>query len=271
MAQEYGNLLKIKGIPRKLAKGVFNIRGTHGIFSLHMRKRTQKLANSGEGNFEEEVRNRLSDLETRISRLESESLGLCVLPQEPPLAKQGMGRKRRIEVAEVLKRRDQLVSWFESVWPFLSIALRKAKNSRDANAAMVEAKTRKPFIEEQPPFERNPQKHEAALWEFLQSGRFHENPRNLAAAMAGLPELSWKRSFDICSRHPCKQIAAEQSWRDYLRRKFPERLRELCRAKTVYEVRTILKKLRSHDPTCEFLKKHPDAVFRLFNPEMSSD
>src|ERR1017187_2007591 len=35
---------------------------------------------------------------------------------------------------------------------------------------------------------------EEALWQSIQSGRFNGNPRNLAGAMAGLPELRGKRA-----------------------------------------------------------------------------
>lgn len=160
--------------------------------------------------------------------------------------------------------------WFERAWPFLSIALRKANVSCDAVVAMMEAKAREAFVGQLPPFEKNPEEHETALWEFLQSGRLYGNPRNLAAAMAGLPELSWKRSFDICSAHPCKQMVAEQCWRDYLRRKFPQRLRELRSAKTTEQVRKVLRKSRSHDLTYEFLKEHPEDVIRWLNPDKTS-
>ena len=235
-----------------------------------MRKTPQKEQKSEVLNFEDEMRRRLSAFEDRVSRLEAESVGISHLPPEPPPVKRGKGRRPRIERDEVLKRRDQLVTWLERAWPILLKALRKAKRSQDAVAAMIEAKAREAFVGQRPPFEKNPQEHEAALWQFLQSGRFHENPRNLAGAMAGLPEISWKRSFDICSRHPCKYMVAEQSWRDYLRRKFPQRLQELRMAKTTEEVRKVLRKSRTHDPTYEFLKEHPEEVILWFNPEKSS-
>jgi hypothetical protein len=234
-----------------------------------MRKRPQKGPSSKAVNFEEEVRNRLSALEDRVSRLESESVESWLSPK-PPAVKREKGRRPKIELEQVLERRNQLVTWFERAWPFLSIDLRKANHSRNAVAAMMKAKTREPFAGQRPPFERSPQKHEAALWRFLQSGRFYQNPRNLAAAMAGLPELSWKRSFDICSGHPCSQLVAKQSWRDYLRRRFPQRLRELRMTKTTEEVRKVLRGSRSHDPTYVFLKEHPEQVFEWLNAGKTS-
>lgn len=220
-------------------------------------------------NFEKEVRDSLFSLNDRVSRLEIDTSGSW-LPPHPASVKRGMGRKPKIEPDEVLKRRDQLVVWIERAWPFLSIALRKAKRPQDAVAAMMEAKARVPFVMPIPPFEMNPQEHEAALWEFLKSKRLYGNPRNLAAAMAGLPELSWKRSFDICSKHPCEYVIAEEAWGDYLRRKFPDRLRELRRAKTEEDVRSVLRRSRGHDPTYLFLKKHPDAVLKWLDATKNS-
>jgi hypothetical protein len=159
----------------------------------------------------------------------------------------------------LLKRRDHLANWMERNWPYLSVALRKAKNSHEAITAIITAATGK-YIGPQSPFYRDPEKHEEALWQFLMSGRFHGNPRNLAGAMAGLPELSWKRSFDICSVQPCKIHVAIEAYWDYVRRHFPDRLRELQIAKTEEQVKAVLKKSRTHDPVYLCLKENPEKV-----------
>ena len=117
----------------------------------------------------------------------------------------------------------------------------------------------------QPSFYDNPAKHEEALWLFLQSGRYHENPRNLAGAMAGLPELSWKRSFDICSHNPCKQPIAPPAVWDYMRRNFYDRWRELQSVETAEQVKRVLAKSPTQDPTYLHLKKHPDQALEWLN------
>lgn len=76
--------------------------------------------------------------------------------------------------------------------------------------------------------------------------------------MAGLPELSWKRSFDICSKHPHKTDIAEPALWDYFRRNFPDRLRELNDARTPDEVKVVLDRSRTHDPVYLHLKEHAD-------------
>ena len=187
----------------------------------------------------------------------------------PPLpVKHGKGQPSKLHKEELLKRRDGLVHWLEQNWPYLSVALRKARNSQDALAAIKAAQTRNPHVLPVP-FYQSPERHEEALWGFLQSDRFHENPRSLAAALSGLPELSCKRAFDICSAHPSKLPLTVEAYWDYLRRNFPDRWRELRAAKTLEQVRAVLKKSRTQDTLYLRLKKHskdhPEEVFEWFN------
>ena len=94
----------------------------------------------------------------------------------------------------------------------------------------------------------------------MKGGRFHGNPRNLAAAMSGLPELSWKRSFERCSAHPYKTGHKIPSYWDHMRRKFPVRLRELEEAKTELDVKIVLARSRTDDAIYLHLKDNPDKV-----------
>ena len=113
----------------------------------------------------------------------------------------------------------------------------------------------------QPPFyDDAPENFYEPLRGFLESGRFYGNPRNLAAAMAGLPELSWKRSFEICTAHPHKSGHMLPAYWDHMRRKFPDRLRELEAAKSPADVKIVLARLRTTDPVYVHLKENPERV-----------
>ena len=83
------------------------------------------------------------------------------------------------ESAQLCYRHQSLSRWIEAVWPFLSIALRKARNADQAVAAVLAAKERVPFVMEES-FYRFPEKYKEQLWEFLESDRLRGNPRNLA-------------------------------------------------------------------------------------------
>jgi hypothetical protein len=238
-----------------------------------MRKRPSKAVISEVAFSSSDVGKTLSDFSERIERLEAEVFGTGADVFAPTPVKRGKGRRPKLEPEELLQRRDRLTAWVEQNWPYLSVALSKAKNSPQAIAAITAAKRRMPGVF-QAPFYNDPEKHEAALWHFLNSGRFHGNPRNLAGAMAGLPELSWKRSFDICSNHPCTLPLAPEACRDYMRRNFPDRWRELREVTTPEQVKAILAKSRTQDPTYIHLKEHPETAldwFKAGNPSELRD
>jgi hypothetical protein len=221
-----------------------------------MRKKRFISANSEDDFSLQRAKEMLIELRERVAWLEGEVFSITS-HQFFPAPPKRMGRRPKIETQVLLNRRNRLTTWLEQNWPNLSIALRRARNSSQALAGLIAAKEGVPGAL-QPPFYHQLERHEAALWQFLRSGRYHGNPRNLAAAMAGLPELSWKRSFDICSKHPHKGGLALQAYWDYMRRNFPDRLRELAEVRTPEQVKMILARSRTNDPIYLHLKEHPD-------------
>ena len=204
----------------------------------------------------------IQELTARLEKLEQQSSpvidGKAQLPSVTvETSNKKRGPRKRVPTPELLERRKNLNTWLEQNWPFLSVALRKANYSHEALTAINAAKEHIPGVF-QPDFYRSTEKYEEPLWTFLRSGRFHGNPRNLAAAMAGLPELSWKRSFDICSHYPYRGGIATEAYWDYMRRNFPDRLRELAEVRTTEQVRLVLARSRTKDSIYLRLKAHPD-------------
>lgn len=271
--------MKDKHYPRKSWLD-FHIRGRSRILIRDMRKQPAKAAHSEEANSAPELMKVLRDFEAapnppeladelqaireRLSKLEMAVFETSAPASKSPPQKPRRGRKPKLDWQEVLERRNHLVVFLEQNWPYLSVGLHKAKKPRNASGAIAAAKSRIPGVF-QPPFYEDPIKHEEALWDFLRSGRFYGNPRNLAGAMAGLPELSWKRSFDICSHHPCKQPIAQPAIWDYMRRNFYDRWRELQSARTPEQVKVILAKSPTQDPTYLHLKEHPGEALEWLN------
>jgi hypothetical protein len=84
-----------------------------------------------------EVGKMLSKMIERIERLEAEVFGTGAAVVNSPSVKRGKGRRPRLEQEELIHRRDPLTNWLERNWPYLSIALRKAKNSRQAIRCVI--------------------------------------------------------------------------------------------------------------------------------------
>jgi len=205
----------------------------------------------------------LSELAKRVTELEQEVFekNQFRLPEAP---KPKPGPKRKLQKEEVLQRRDALIHWLEENWPELRIAIRKARKPEHLAPALRGAKGigTHPF---QPPFYREWEAYLPILWEFLESGRYHNNPRNIANAMAGIPELSWKRSFDICVSSPSTVEIQKRAVIDYLFRKVPYRLKAIHKAQgNVDEIRRILSR-RTKDRQLQFLATQAEHVTEYLN------
>jgi hypothetical protein len=222
-----------------------------------MRKAPPRSKDSEEENSLITIKKLLFELQERVATLEDEVFDGSLRRIFAAPVDRRKGRRPKLAQEEVLKRHKSLTTWIESSWPELSVALRKARNADGALSAMLRARGNGsyPF---QPPFYHRLEQHKDDLWSFLQSGRYHGNPRTLAGAMAGLPELSWKRSLDICSRHPYQGGMQIQAYWDYFRRKFPDKLQELMAATNSLQVRLILNRSRTKDPVYLHLRENPE-------------
>jgi hypothetical protein len=224
-----------------------------------MRKKTDSRRISGDALSLESVAKALSDLQKRLERLEVGVFGEISPPLTTPKPKRG--RKVDLDPKELVERRNRLISWLERTWPQLSVDLRKATTPQHAMEAIERTKEIQEYAF-MPRFYWASDHFPDQLWQFIQSKRFRGNPRNLAGAMAGLPELSWKRSFDVCTRkenRALQPLDIHAYW-DYMRRKFPDRLRELLAAQSVSEIQRVLRKSPSNDPHYVRLKKNPGKV-----------
>jgi len=150
------------------------------------------------------------------------------------------GPDKSIEDAQLFRSRDGLADYLEDVWPQMVQPLLAAANPRDV--AVVLKKLARPE-QMRPPWQSRFLAHPAHLFDFLHSGRFRRKPpkktvvdalnrpadderrkraanrlptRQIANAMAGVPKLSWRTSFDRCSKNPCPYpvgINTEQHYR----------------------------------------------------------
>ncbi len=226
-----------------------------------MRNKRSRKRSSEDASLLRGLTDRLEKMEKRLEAVEEE-LELLPLPNIPVASwaapHQSLGRKPGLPTPVLLYRRDNLIIWLERNWPELQLAIRQARKPADLIPAFSKLKPLN--VPHMPEFMQEPGRYLPQLWAFLKSGRCHGNPRNIANAMAGVPKQSWKRSFDIGCSNPSKLPLDVRAYRDYLRRKFPERLRELLRVKTPEKVAEVLSRSRTEDVHYLVLCDHPDKV-----------
>ena len=219
-----------------------------------------------------EVRGRLDKLDKEMSEMRErlevfEQLHANDSEREPLVLdaiyapdKAKKGRRSKLTLHELTARRDWFIRLLEPECPEMIERLRNARNATEAADAVLTPTVKASFPK--PDFLEDPHRCADAIWKFVRSPRFHYNLRNFANAMAGVPEMSWKRSFDLCTANPPNPAIPihYRAYRDFLDRNFPERLRELESAHTPDEVAKILAKSRSKDPTYLALRAEPAKV-----------
>jgi hypothetical protein len=176
----------------------------------------------------------------------------------------GKGRPSGVEDDELRQRASSLVLWLEDNWPEISLGIRKAKNEQQL-AEVFRNNPRSSYAFERA-FSKEPERFACDCWKFIhtrgKSNKYRGNPRNLAAAMAGLPEILPRTSFNRCAEwinkkgHPI----GYRAYRDYLQRKFSERFLLLLKAASTEEVAKILRGTRSKDKVIRYLRENPHKV-----------
>lgn len=179
-----------------------------------------------------EFEHRLRELEKDVAMLKSLSV-LPVFPDEVSIAgKRKRGIRKKISDELLFQHRDCLVLWLEPVWPWLEDRLLKA-NTREQVGAILEAVAEGPDL--RPEWQKRLLQNAAALCEFLWDKRFRKTlpkatvtnaltlpwgderrqraanqfpSRQIANAMAGVPDISWRRSLDRCFAQPSVAFVA---------------------------------------------------------------
>ena len=197
---------------------------------------------------------RIAELERRVLKLEdvvallksvnpSPLLNEAVIPGEPEKPEQRRGPKEKIDDYDLFHRRELLISWLESIWPSIVDQLEVTRHPRHVQALFAEYAVQKDLWPEwQTRFLKKP----GALIKFLWSDRYGKTlsratvvhaltlpfdderraraanrlpTRQIANAMAGVPDLRWRTSFDKCSQRP-SQARVFPSTEFYYRRQY---------------------------------------------------
>ena len=189
---------------------------------------------------------RVSLLEAQIER-QQEKPGQSVFLATPAakIAKSRRGPRSRIQHSELSRFRNSLVETLENYWPEIErccLPSLKAKSLRDVlrEVEWREGSQRKLCT-------THLLEHFAILCGFVAGDRFRGDPRQIANALAGVPDLSYWRSLKLCQSEPCANDIGLPALRAYVRRKYPRLHDELSERIDEIHFITTLRKYRSED------------------------
>ena len=161
------------------------------------------------------------------------------------MEKKKPGPKKKIDDEDLFRYRQELIIWLEPVWPWMEDRLPAATTPAEIRA-LLEAVAEVPDF--RPDYQERLLQNASDLLEFLWDERFGKTPlqgatvsdaltlpwedagrwracnqlptRQIANAMAGVPEIAWRTSLDRCSAQPAAVFMAlnlDMHYRDRFR------------------------------------------------------
>ena len=170
---------------------------------------------------------RVAELEKDVALLKSVSAWPLFASELSHTEKKKPGPKEKISDEELFRYRDGLIVWLEPFWPWMRDRLVAAGTVAEVEA-ILEAVAPEP--EYRAGWQNRVLQNAVALCEFLWDERFRKTElpratvaaaltlprddergksaanqlpaRQIANAMAGVPDVGWRRSLDRCSKRP---------------------------------------------------------------------
>ena len=207
------------------------------------RKAKKLTAQKIKGGLTRSCQERLASLEDQVRRLESRlvyvelNLGIQVYPEK---VQKKPGPTPQISEEDLLDNRDRFIGWLEARWSDLRPKLLGAANTKQVSEALLSVAAPE---ESHDYYVKRILDGAGALWQFLHSRRFHRKPskravvdalreeyddpkrmkaaaqlptRQIANAMAGVPQIGWRTSLDRCSKTPARIVVGRKT-EDYYR------------------------------------------------------
>jgi len=198
-----------------------------------MNKRKKNSAEPLDKVADNQPSDRIAELERKVAKLQKDVVMLKRLSGWPLWGNQGNelkekrkpGPKEKISDENLFQDRDALILWLEPVWPWMTERLLAARTVSEVEAILA-AVAEEP--DRRPAWQERILQNAAALLEFLWNERFrktlpkatvtdaltsweHERgrraanqlpTRQIANAMAGVPDIAWRTSLDRCTAQP---------------------------------------------------------------------
>lgn len=174
---------------------------------------------------------RINELERRVAELEKEVAVLKRFAGSPlfgeetkPAEKKKPGVEKKIADGILFHYRDGLILWLEPIWPWM---IERLNGTAEGIRAVLEAIAEEPDL--RPEWQKRLLQNPAVLLEFIWDERFRKTlpkttvsdaltlpwdnerrrraanqfpTRQIANAMAGVPDIAWRTSLDRCFEQP---------------------------------------------------------------------
>jgi hypothetical protein len=178
------------------------------------------------------IEHRTLELEKDVAMLKDLSGWPGFTHRESGVLKKKPGPKQKIDDADLLHSRDALLNWLEPIWPWMEDRLSSARTAEEVRVVLASV-AEDPYL--RPDWQARFLDNARSLLEFMQSERFGKTlpkatvvnaltrpwedagrrraanrlpARQIANAMAGVPDCTWRTSLDRCSKNPSNKIIA---------------------------------------------------------------
>lgn len=176
-----------------------------------------------------DARRVIRDLEQRIARLEKaldNGAGpLDYLAQEMPAAQPKKPGPRPIHFQGLLGDRDTMIQMLEAYWPEMETLCWPKPKPKSLLRVLEKISAQKLTSYAQAAGHLT--RHFEPFLKFLASDRFRRDPRQIANALAGVPQVGLWRSLKLSQSRPSNYPIGARAMRAYIRRKHPVLFRRL--------------------------------------------
>lgn len=188
-------------------------------------------------------------LEQRVGRLEkalANGVGpIDYLAQELPTVELKKPGPKPIHFQGLLADRDTLVQMFETYWPEIE-PLCGPKAKPKSLLRILEAVSAEKMSSYAQAAKHLVKNFDYVL-KFLASDRFRRDPRQIANALAGVPQVGLWRSLKLCQSRPTSNPIGQRAMKAYLKRKHPVLYRRLAADVDILNFVSALRTYRTKD------------------------
>jgi hypothetical protein len=191
----------------------------------------------------------IRDLELRIAQLEKAldtGVGpLDYLAQEIPAAQPKKPGPGPIHFQGLLGDRDTMIQMLEAYWPEIEPLCWPKPKPKSLLRVLEKISAQKLSSYSQAAGHLT--RHFEPFLKFLASDRFRRDPRQIANALAGVPQVGLWRSLKLSQSRPSKYPIGTRAMRAYIRRKHPVLFRRLAADMDLLNFVSALRSYRTRD------------------------